>query len=1459
MLSYNYRSTYVFKWAAILCLLLWCCQEDDIHFLPRASNNNFLLVLQSQELSVDIKTPSKDTVVVALPYDHTVLKNLKNKGLVFRWKISEDATLKLDDKVLLSGKSLIPFISKATFFYQNIFVVSESGKQRKYTLKILMKELVIPVLIYKISKKSIAGKDILSKIKNAAAYQFKNFESVSPAAMAAISEDKTTILLKKTGTFTAQIVLEHKKNKTATARTVPFKILKGDAVKLNFIKLSKPLSASVFTEQDIFENIKGSKEKYQIKHIENINPAEMAAIGSDKKSVTMGGKIGNFTCDIVLEHPLKEDSKIQNAAFEVTKEASEKLTFKKLTKLYEDKVFAAQEIFKNIQGKKDNYTIEAIKNIQPEGMASVLADKTSLNLKKIGHFSADLVLKHPVKKSVTIRASFEIKKAAAEKLGFNMLLRDRSDRGDENTITKDDIESKLAGKHQGYRLKRILNVIPRAYASVKPGGLALTVNKNIVGPFVATLVFEHPSKENATIHGRFVIRKSPAENLSITETITKTYGDSPFDFSDIQSKIIGDDGGYVLKAFKHIIPGGLINLSADTKSMRLRRGGDFTATVVLEHPLKKDAIIENVNFRIDKTTAEILSFNKVSKEHSTSGRFTAVDILGGVTGNKDGYTVKEIKNLNPNNIVIVSADKTYLIFKPDLVGNFKATVVLEHPTKKDAIINLFEFEIRKMFAANLLLLRIEKTYSPTGSFLHAEILTNIRGAKTGYTIQEIKNLRPTGVVSIRADKMNLDMRNSALAFVADIILTHPTRENATILGAPFRILKRPMETLNFPELTKPYSAGDSFSESEIYTNVDGTKTGYVIKSINNVSDKDLAEVGSDGKSLDMKTKAGSFTANIVLEHPTKLNSTIINAHFKIEKAPKETLTWKGTIEKKYTDTYSGFGTTEIFDNIDGTKLGYTIKEIQTLTPNIAKLTADKKGILFDDALGDFTATIILEHPTKKDTQINGATFKINKGAAERLTFDTYKEYFEVTGLISSIEIFNHLQGKKTGYQLQEIRNLSGLSGLDPISVDKKSIKHLKAMSGLCFTADLRFENPLKETVEITGAEFCLSNRITFEKLYGTDRSISAYSVVENSDDSFVIAMQEDISKSARKNIVASIVKMDKYGNKIWNYNYGKMFSSQDPNDITKTNDGGYVFVVEDGYTAAIVKIDKDGKKVWEFKTDLNWVLLNSVIQDSEGNYVAVGSVNEMLSSGYRRRSVFAIKLDSSGNLLWKKINAADTTSSLGSESFGVVENARGNYVVAGYRQVSGTDSKGNPFWGRSRFWLLELDKTNGAIAKDTAGKDRINKIFGVPGKHRYMNRVFSLVKTTEGDYVMVGSTGSSGSFGASTRVWVIKTDETGKELWRKTLDYSDGFGRSVDQDREGNLILSAGYNAQIIKLDKDGNKMFAKRYQGDASSFIHCIIATKSGGYLGVGHKYVASESGSIWILKTDKDGEVDD
>ncbi|HCY00824.1 MAG TPA: hypothetical protein DG754_11860, partial [Bacteroidales bacterium] len=107
-----------------------------------------------------------------------------------------------------------------------------------------------------------------------------------------------------------------------------------------------------------------------------------------------------------------------------------------------------------------------------------------------------------------------------------------------------------------------------------------------------------------------------------------------------------------------------------------------------------------------------------------------------------------------------------------------------------------------------------------------------------------------------------------------------------------------------------------------------------------------------------------------------------------------------------------------------------------------------------------------------------------------------------------------------------------------------------------------------------------------------------------------------------------------------------------PRGVTCDADNNIILTGEyDGSKTALLKVSSEGVLVWEV-LDPSKPGANGVLVDQNNDIVITGS---SLSSGIQ----FIHKYDADGNNVWKKTGYEDYTG------FGIIEDAQGNYIVAG--------------------------------------------------------------------------------------------------------------------------------------------------------------------------------------------------
>jgi outer membrane protein assembly factor BamB len=316
------------------------------------------------------------------------------------------------------------------------------------------------------------------------------------------------------------------------------------------------------------------------------------------------------------------------------------------------------------------------------------------------------------------------------------------------------------------------------------------------------------------------------------------------------------------------------------------------------------------------------------------------------------------------------------------------------------------------------------------------------------------------------------------------------------------------------------------------------------------------------------------------------------------------------------------------------------------------------------------------------------------------------------------------------------------------------------------------------------------------------RDWTGYAVQETSDGGYIIFGR-------------GLIKTDSDGNEIWRkafYGYGYVCGSYYWGQ--QTTDGGYINLLTEcgcedkwGCTADLIKTDPHGNIV--FRESYGDSIGGSVQQTKDGGYIITGRYKVYWNGG----GALLIKTDALGKELWARVFNEETDTG---GNF-VRQTTDGGYVVAGSKDsdvyLLKTDTNGNELWS----------KTFGGIEDDSGN---------------------SVQQTSDGGYIIVGSTKSFGAGGSD--VYVLKTDTNGNELWSKTFGgIEDDSGNSVQQTSDGGYIIvgstksfgAGGSDVYVLKTDADGTMMWGQTFGRSDDDLGFSVQQTKNGGYIIAGEK----------------------
>ena len=370
----------------------------------------------------------------------------------------------------------------------------------------------------------------------------------------------------------------------------------------------------------------------------------------------------------------------------------------------------------------------------------------------------------------------------------------------------------------------------------------------------------------------------------------------------------------------------------------------------------------------------------------------------------------------------------------------------------------------------------------------------------------------------------------------------------------------------------------------------------------------------------------------------------------------------------------------------------------------------------------------------------------------------------------------------------------------------------------------------------------------------------------------------------------------------WMKTFGGNFNSMSTS-VQQTSDGGYIATGYVGYgvrypsgfndtiimerTAAyLLKIDADGNRVWERSLGGagivgqrdKYIAWNepgggsseggrSVQQTSDGGYIVVGDLHtyklhEKTSSEdggmfdyVAGNDAFLVKTDANGNILWKKTFGEYYNE----EGYDVQQTSDGGFFIVGSTSSYGvcpycTENLGQQ--APEDVYLIKTDANGNVIWK---------KVFG--GMHNDV--AFSGQKTPDGGFIVAGVSGSLSGNGVED-AYLLKIDKDGNKMWEKTFGKKGRTekGSSVQQTSDGGYIIVGQTvlggaqwvtesDVYLIKTDHNGNLVWEKEFGGDLTDIGYSVEQTSDGGYIisGFTASFEDEDSGAVYLIKTDADG----
>ncbi|WP_445475396.1 PGF-pre-PGF domain-containing protein [Methanococcoides methylutens] len=275
-----------------------------------------------------------------------------------------------------------------------------------------------------------------------------------------------------------------------------------------------------------------------------------------------------------------------------------------------------------------------------------------------------------------------------------------------------------------------------------------------------------------------------------------------------------------------------------------------------------------------------------------------------------------------------------------------------------------------------------------------------------------------------------------------------------------------------------------------------------------------------------------------------------------------------------------------------------------------------------------------------------------------------------------------------------------------------------------------------------------------------------YSVQQTSDDGYIVAGTTETGS----NRDMWLVKTNETGSEEWNVTFDSG-SSDYATSVNQTKDGGYI-VTGHAYNGSdwnmwLVKTNETGSELWNVTFDSGYDdFSRSVQQTSDSGYIVTGSTN--YSTGW---DIWLVKANETGSELWN----VTFNGGYKDHAFSVQQTSDSGYIVAGYAY---NDTN------RSDMWLVKTNDTGSELWNVT-----------IHGQVED-DGAYSVQQTDDDGYILAGYTENDND----RDMWLVKTNETGSELWNLTFDGGhDDHAYSVQQTPDGYIL--AGYKGTDTDRD----------------------------------------------------------
>ena len=181
----------------------------------------------------------------------------------------------------------------------------------------------------------------------------------------------------------------------------------------------------------------------------------------------------------------------------------------------------------------------------------------------------------------------------------------------------------------------------------------------------------------------------------------------------------------------------------------------------------------------------------------------------------------------------------------------------------------------------------------------------------------------------------------------------------------------------------------------------------------------------------------------------------------------------------------------------------------------------------------------------------------------------------------------------------------------------------------------------------------------------------------------------------------------------------------------------------------------------------------------------------------------------------------------------------GGALLAGYTSSKGAGSKD--------MYLVRVDKNGQKLWDKTYGGSEWDK-------------AYAMTMTKDGGALLAGYTSSKGA--GSNDMYLVRVDKDGQKLWDKTYGGSKrDLATAITMTKDGGALLAGvtsskgagGEDMYLVRVDKDGQKLWDKTYGGSYDDVAYAVTLTKDGGALLAGRTSSKGAGGyDMYLVRVD-------